>query len=129
MPFTTTDLAQHINAGNLAAWDQSTAQTQGPMLAAFDLYYAGLLQWIQNNGGNVGFGQINPQTGVLDVAGLTRNNGTPYPPAVPPPQPLPAAVFTDVFYDIPTFRPQPGFLLWKAAQALIRLAQQMTNYP
>jgi hypothetical protein len=123
MPFTTSNLVTQINAGTLQTWSTSTQATQGPMLNTFDAYFAGLRQWIQNNGGNATFGQRNTQTGVLDVVGLTRQNGA-YASGT-----LPISVFTDVFYDIPHFRNQQGFSLAQAAQNLARLATQLGKYP
>lgn len=123
MPFTTSNLVTQINAGTLQAWSTSTQATQGPVLNNFDAYFNGLRQWIQNNGGNATFGQRNTQTGVLDVVGLTRQNGA-YAPGT-----LPNSVFTDVFYDIPHFRNQQGFSLAQAAQNLARLATQLGNHP
>lgn len=122
MTFTMQQLSIQLSNPNLATW--KTIGTRTPANAAtfgaFGVYYAGLMQWIVQNGGTPTFGQKRLPTATLDLKGLE---------SIPSPlggQQL--SLFTGVFYDIPTFWDKPdAFRLDCAACAIDSLIVEL-NY-
>ncbi|WP_028888890.1 hypothetical protein [Tenacibaculum ovolyticum] len=110
MPFTTVKLANQMINPNLQMWANSTPANQEQYLNAYLTYFNGLQTWITANGGGNPFGWNN-------VTGLTLPNGT----QVVLQGPAQKAPFNDAFNDVRQHLNTPGFRLFQAAEADLRL--------
>jgi hypothetical protein len=108
--FTTIQLAQVMNDPNLVTWAATNPQNQGPFVPAFTNYFNGVQAWINANGGHGLFGWDN-------VIGLTYLNGQ----QVVLQGPQQRAPFNDAFNDVRAHLNTPGFRLYQAAEAQLRL--------
>ncbi|MFJ7792867.1 hypothetical protein [Pseudomonas sp. NPDC096950] len=110
MAFTTAQLATQLNVRALSTWAASTPENQEPLLQGFTEYFTAVQTWITGNNGATPFGWNN-------LHGLTTRNGT----QVVLQGPAQRAPFNDAFDDVRTHLMTPGFRLYQAGQAIVRL--------
>lgn len=116
MPFTPAQLAMQMGNPNLNIWAASTLQNQAPLIPAYMGYFNGLQAWIDQNGGdgnpfgwdNVNGLQVNGVQVVLQDLGKR-------------------SAFNDAFNDVRQHLGHPGFRLFQAAAADIRLITVLHN--